>query len=531
MAILRRVHGAATAWTTSQALPYSASATTGDRCFVVALNTVAPGAAPTGWTAVATGTANGYSMAVYEKDTTYTAGDAQPTVTATSGTGGVAWIEHYASDVGGNTVTRMASQVALDTTTGSTAFSATGSSVTSANNDWLVGCMGLKSSATMTANASSIVLSQASATLGTAVGQFGARLASASPTNSLYYNCYTRPVTTGASGAMSFTATGGAGAANVAGPALLMLLRETASATDYVKTQDDAEGITDAAASATDFARSPADPVGLTDAASQVAAADRVQGDPVGVTDSASQVAAMERSQGDAIGLTDSVIASFQLVATVDDAVGVTDTGAEQAVDFGENVPDPVGIADVAATLATTQRAPADPTGVTDTAAATSALQRGPADAAGITDAITAVMSKVVTVADFLALTDGTSTDFVGDGIVSTSDPEPISDAATWSATTPRSPADPLGLADTAVAVLERVFTPTPGDAVALSDGLITTLAQILAAPDPVGITDAVSALLGSEADIPVALIIATTLRTATVAAQLRTDTIHGGLR
>lgn len=230
MAITRRTHGAATAWTTSQPIPFSASATAGDICYVIALNTVMPGAAPTGWTSIASGTANGYSMNVYKKNGPYAPGDAQPTVTAASGTGGVAWIEHYYSSTAGLTVSEFGPQVALDTTTGSTAFSATGTSVTSSNGDWLFGCMGLKSSATMTANASSVVLSQASATLGTSVGNFGARLVGANPTNSLYYNSYTRPVTTGASGAMSFTATGGAGAANVAGPAALMLLREVSNA-------------------------------------------------------------------------------------------------------------------------------------------------------------------------------------------------------------------------------------------------------------------------------------------------------------
>jgi len=237
MAIIRRAHGSATAWTTSQALFWSASAATGDRVFVVALNTATIGSAPAGWTAVATGTANGYAMAIWEKDTTYTVGDTAPTVTASGGTGGVAWIEHFASDVGGSTVVRQFSEVALDSTTGSTAFSATTSGTpTSAAADWFVGFYGLKSSATMSSNATSQAMTQSGATVGTLVGQFGARLSGASPTNSLYYACYTRPVTTGATAAMVLSATGGGSAANVAGPGGLMVLRETVLATDATPT-------------------------------------------------------------------------------------------------------------------------------------------------------------------------------------------------------------------------------------------------------------------------------------------------------
>lgn len=244
MAITRRTHGAATAWTTSQPIPYSASATTGDVCYIVALNTVMPGAAPTGWTSIASGTANGYSMNIYKKDTTYTTGDAVPTITASGGAAGVAWIEHFYSSTGGMTVTEFTPQVALDTTTGSNAFSAVGTSVTSVTGEWLVGWMGLKSSATMTNNASSISLTQAGATVGTAVGNFGSRLSSASPTNSLYYNSYTRPITSGGTGAMSFSATGGNGSANVAGPAGLMRLREITPAVDATPVATEVVSIT-----------------------------------------------------------------------------------------------------------------------------------------------------------------------------------------------------------------------------------------------------------------------------------------------
>ena len=190
------------------------------------LNTVMPGAAPTGWTSVASGTANGYSMNIYKKNDVYAGGDATPTITAASGTAGVAWIEHFYSSLAGMTVQDVLPQVALDTNVTSTAFSAAATLRRSTATDWLVGFYGLKSSATMTANPTAQALSQSGATMGTLVGQFGARLAGASPANSLYYATYTRPITVGGTGTTTLSATGGTGAAAVGGPAGHLLLRE-----------------------------------------------------------------------------------------------------------------------------------------------------------------------------------------------------------------------------------------------------------------------------------------------------------------
>lgn len=332
MALQRRTHGAATAWSTSQAIPYSTVAAAGDVCYLVALNTAAPSTTITGWTLIASGTANGYSMAIFKKNTVWASGDARPTVSGGT-SGGVAWIEHYYSDTAGSSVTEINPVVGLDTTTGSTAFSATGpSSVTTQAADWLVGFMGLKSSATMTANAGSIVLGQSGATLGTAVPRFGARLSGASPTNSLYYNCYTRPVTTGATAAQTFTATGGTGAANVAGPAGLMVLREYVLGTNYNKNQDDALGATDTIDTLIESARQADDPLGMADEAQVVQVLDRGVSDSLGMTDSVTAILGRDALASDSMGLTDSVTVVKTVEAIVADALGLTDSASADAV-------------------------------------------------------------------------------------------------------------------------------------------------------------------------------------------------------
>lgn len=231
MAIQRRTHGAATAWSTSQPIPFSGSATLGDCCLLVALNTAAIGAAPAGWTEIATGDAGGYHAKVFRLNGDYPASaPAQPTVTATGGTGGVAWIEHYHSDTAGMTLDT-AGQVLTDTDTTSTAFAAAGSSLTTEAGDLLLVALGVKTVSTMTAGPTAISITQAGAALGTQTGNFGARLAGASPTNSLHYGGYHRPVTTGATGAPSVTATAGTGGGNAAGVAPLIRLREVSADT------------------------------------------------------------------------------------------------------------------------------------------------------------------------------------------------------------------------------------------------------------------------------------------------------------
>lgn len=471
MAITRRTHGAATAWTTSQAIPYSASATAGDVCYLVALNVATIDGTPTDWTQIASGTANGYNLKIFKKDTVYAGGDPQPTVGATGGSRGVAWIEHFYSSTAGLTIQEFDAQVALDVTTGSTAFSATGSSQTSATGDWLVGFMGLKSSATMSANASSIVLGQGGATLGTAVGNFGARLSGANPTNSLYYNSFTRPVTTGGTGTPTFTATGGTGAANVAGPAGLMHIREVSTAVNYTATPAEAVGVTDSATDVIDALTDPADGADATDTASPVVDAVRAQDEPVGVTDSAAGVL---------------VPGGVDYTANLSDSVTVTDGGAPQAIVFGENLADPVGVTDMASSETGATRSVADPVGATDSAAPTVDGARTLTDSAGVTDSATATLGASLTVTDTAGITDSATVTLGTDKTAS--DPVGVTDAATAVMGGSASPADPVGATDAATANVSAVRGPS--DTAGISDAITAVMARVVTVADFLALTD-----------------------------------------
>lgn len=230
MSILRRTHGDVTSWSTSQAIPFSASATAGDACFLIALNTAPIGAAPAGWTERASGSAAGYYGKIFRRNAPYSDTPTQPTVTAAGGAGGAAWIEHLYTDSAGMTLDDVV-QFATDTDTGSTAFAAVGSSITTLAGDLLLAALALKSATTMSANSTGASLTQAGATLGTQTGNFGLRVTGSSPTQSLQVGSYHRAVTTGATGAPSLTATGGTGASDVGGLAGIIRLREVSADT------------------------------------------------------------------------------------------------------------------------------------------------------------------------------------------------------------------------------------------------------------------------------------------------------------
>ncbi len=233
MAIQRRAHGVATAWTTSQPVPYSTSQTAGDACYLAAFNTAAIGTAPAGWVEKdAAGPVAGYYCKVFRLVGDHPGGTpTAPTITASGGTGGVAWIEHYYSDASMSLDDSV--QILEDTDTTSTAFSATGggSSWTLNANDLLVMLLGIKTVSTMTAGPTAITITQPGATMGTQVGNFGARLVGASPTNSLHYGGYQKPATTGGTGTPTATATSGTGGGNAGGMAAMVRLREVAANT------------------------------------------------------------------------------------------------------------------------------------------------------------------------------------------------------------------------------------------------------------------------------------------------------------
>lgn len=227
MALQRRVHGAVTAWNAvSQSFAYSTAATAGDACFLVADNTVTFNDTLTGWTELATGgTGAGYTKKVFRLNGDYAGTPALPTLTAASAGEGVGYIEHWFDD-GGLTIDSSAVLIALDDVLTSTAFSATGSSMTTATGDTILTALALKSQATMTAAPSAIVLSQGGATLGTQVANFGTRtITGINPATSLHVGTYHKPVTTGGTGTPSLTATGGAGSTNVGGTAAFIRLR------------------------------------------------------------------------------------------------------------------------------------------------------------------------------------------------------------------------------------------------------------------------------------------------------------------
>ena len=211
MAIQRRAHGIATAWTTSSPIPYSTSQTAGDACFLAAFNTAAIGTAPAGWVEKdSAGPVAGYYCKVFRLSGDHPGGTpTAPTITATGGSGGVAWIDHYYSDA--SMALDDSVQILEDTDTTSTAFDAAsgGSSWTLNANDLLVMLLGIKTVSTMTAGPTGITITQPGATMGTQVGNFGARLAGASPTNSLHYGGYHRPATAGGTGTPTATATAG----------------------------------------------------------------------------------------------------------------------------------------------------------------------------------------------------------------------------------------------------------------------------------------------------------------------------------
>ena len=90
--------------------------------------------------------------------------------------------------------------------------------------------LALKAGAAQSAAPSGITLSQAGATVGTQVGNFGTRtIGSVTPATSLHVGTYHKPVTAGGTGAPSMTATGGTGSTQVGGTAGFIRLRAVAS--------------------------------------------------------------------------------------------------------------------------------------------------------------------------------------------------------------------------------------------------------------------------------------------------------------
>lgn len=175
-----------------------------------------------------------------------------------AGAKGVAFITRY-RDSGATRITPVQFGYGLDTDTSSTAIAATDGSVTTAAGDVIAASMTVLAAAagTFTAFATGPSVTQAGATVTTS-SKFSARTG----TNTLSYNHSTGTVTTGGTGAPTFTAT--AVGANAGGIASFAVLRENVPL---------------------NLTATPADTVGITDTATAAKGGDTVLTDPVAITD------------------------------------------------------------------------------------------------------------------------------------------------------------------------------------------------------------------------------------------------------
>jgi hypothetical protein len=142
------------------------------------------------------------------------------TVNVTGGTKGAAWISAYRPSVGGNQLTPLACY-GSDTDSSSTAVSFTGPSATSAVDNLWVGMLNVVApSGSYSGNLTAIGISQSGATVAADTARFGGRTA----TNTVAYGHTDAPVTTGGTGAPTYTAT--AVGANASGSGVLVLVVE-----------------------------------------------------------------------------------------------------------------------------------------------------------------------------------------------------------------------------------------------------------------------------------------------------------------
>lgn len=239
--------------------------------------------------------------------------------------------------------------------------------------------------------------------------------------------------------------------------------------TEYTGTPSDPVGISDTVAAAANVARTVTDPVGVTDSPAVVVAGDRSAVDAVGVTDALAAVANAARTRADAVGVTDTV--TLAVDRNPADSVGVTD-GLTGSVEASRSLPDPVGVTDsVSAVLQSAGVAnPSDPVGVTDQATAAQTGTRTPADPVGVSDAVVAELHRVVTVADFLALTDTAA----ADKTLAVTDPVGVTDETAATSDTARPAADPVTVTDAVTAVLDTVHTVA--DLLAVTDSVSAQL-------------------------------------------------------
>lgn len=220
---------------------------------------------------------------------------------------------------------------------------------------------------------------------------------------------------------------------------------------DWVRTQPDAVGISDALAAAVDFTRSASDAVGATDTAAFRTDFANASADTTAVSDTLDVVAAYDRSATEAVAVTDS--AAFTVAAAGDisaiDQVGVTDS-ADVVADTIQGFTDPVAVTD--ALLINLGRTKSDPVGISDTLAIIAAYEQSWTDPVGVADSATFTLSAASTIdaSDPLAVTD--TADFAADFAQTLQDPINLTDNFTlaWE----QAWTDPLGVTDTATFTL-----------------------------------------------------------------------------
>lgn len=233
--------GGAAATTTSASPSYPTGITAGMPLILfVSTNGSAMGSAPSGWTQIgATQVGGGMRCAAFVKDTTFGSESGTVTVSGlTGGTKGVAYIVRLTPGTGGDTYTFHDGGWA-DTDTGSTTFTGSGASWTSDTDSLVLSAYhALAPSGSYSSNLSSPTVTQSGATVSTT-----ARFAGRTGTNTIAYGFQTASVSSGGTGAPSFSGT--TNGANAAGVGSLVLVKLAPASVDATVTPSTVAAVVD----------------------------------------------------------------------------------------------------------------------------------------------------------------------------------------------------------------------------------------------------------------------------------------------
>ena len=183
---------------------YPASIALNDCClWYICSDSASIGAPPAGWQQIGpVVTAGGVSSAVFTKPLLGTESGTQ-NVAITGGTKGVTFMVAYRSSTG--KMITATNTGGADADTSNNVFTCVGAAATTVAGDWIVGMTTALAAASgaFSAAASGLSLAQANAAMGAGVPRTGTRTAS----NTMGYELYDRPITTGATGAITYTST------------------------------------------------------------------------------------------------------------------------------------------------------------------------------------------------------------------------------------------------------------------------------------------------------------------------------------